>query len=235
MQIEVFNLFIAVIRPIFLFGFWEWKFLRKRLVPVFLKIMEDFYETLGLGRNASRKAIFKAYQHLALQYHPERNTKDTEEEFVQVNKAYQVLGDQAVKKWYDKLYDQYFLEKAIDLDDSEEAKGQAKINEAIQKGIEKGKAYSPYGIFSRKVFRQAIWESIYGFIVMLISGIAVGGSIGFLMIFAGIYCLVNFRDQTNMIGGSISIIAGILFIWWKLRILGQYQSEKERKGWELGF
>lgn len=131
--------------------------------------MEDFYQTLGLNREASKREIFKAYQKLALYFHPERNSaKSAEKQFVEVNKAYQVLGNKAVKKWYDPLHDKYLINKELKLTPSEESKGQEKVNEAIQKGEKKGKAYSPYSIFSKKVIGKGIWEGFIGFVALII-------------------------------------------------------------------
>jgi molecular chaperone DnaJ len=65
----------------------------------------DYYEILGVKRDADEKAIKKAYRKLALQHHPDRNPGDkaSEEKFKEVSEAYEVLAD-AEKR---RLYDQY--------------------------------------------------------------------------------------------------------------------------------
>ncbi|HJV44605.1 MAG TPA: molecular chaperone DnaJ [Bacillota bacterium] len=64
----------------------------------------DYYEVLGLGRDASADDIKKAYRKLARQYHPDVNkAADAEEKFKEVKEAYDILSDPQKKP----LYDQY--------------------------------------------------------------------------------------------------------------------------------
>ncbi len=66
---------------------------------------KDYYETLGVARNASDEDIKKAFRKLARQYHPDvaKNKKQAEEKFKEINEAYEVLGDSARRKCYDEL------------------------------------------------------------------------------------------------------------------------------------
>ncbi len=65
----------------------------------------DYYEVLGVDRDADEAAIKKAYRKLAVQYHPDKNPDDpsAEEKFREVTEAYEVLRDPDKRK----LYDQY--------------------------------------------------------------------------------------------------------------------------------
>ncbi|MEF3254956.1 MAG: molecular chaperone DnaJ [Deferribacterales bacterium] len=65
---------------------------------------KDYYEILGVNRNATEIEIKKAYRKLALQYHPDRNQgdKEAEEKFQEINEAYSVLIDPQKRAQYDQ-------------------------------------------------------------------------------------------------------------------------------------
>src|SRR5438105_2764038 len=65
----------------------------------------DYYETLGVKRNASEDEIKKAYRKLARQYHPDRNPGDKQAEthFKEVQDAYDVLSDKTKRQQYDRF------------------------------------------------------------------------------------------------------------------------------------
>lgn len=65
---------------------------------------KDYYETLGVKRDASEAEIKSAYRKLARKYHPDVNkTKEAEEKFKEINEAYEVLGDKQKRSRYDSL------------------------------------------------------------------------------------------------------------------------------------
>lgn len=65
---------------------------------------KDYYELLGIDRNASIDEIKKAYKKLALKYHPDKNpgNKEAEEKFKEIAGAYEVLSDSDKKAAYDR-------------------------------------------------------------------------------------------------------------------------------------
>ena len=64
----------------------------------------DYYEILGLDRDASPEDIKKAFRRLAMQYHPDRNKEDgAEARFKEIGEAYEVLSDSEKRAAYDRF------------------------------------------------------------------------------------------------------------------------------------
>lgn len=68
------------------------------------KERRDYYEVLGVNKDASEEEIKKAFRKLAVKYHPDKNKddKNAEEKFKEINDAYQILGDKEKREKYDK-------------------------------------------------------------------------------------------------------------------------------------
>lgn len=80
---------------------------------------KDYYQILGLGKDASLEAIKRAFRKLALKYHPDKNpgSGEAEEKFKELNEAYAVLSDPGKKAHYDRLgatnFHQHFTREDI--------------------------------------------------------------------------------------------------------------------------
>lgn len=65
----------------------------------------DYYEVLGVKRDAEEAEIKKAYRRIAMKYHPDRNSddKDAEEKFKEASEAYEILSDEQKRAAYDRM------------------------------------------------------------------------------------------------------------------------------------
>lgn len=63
---------------------------------------KNYYEILGVPKNASDDEVKQAYRKLAHQYHPDKNRGD-DKKFKEINEAYQVLGNREKREQYDKF------------------------------------------------------------------------------------------------------------------------------------
>jgi len=68
---------------------------------------KDYYQVLGVAKNASQAEVKKAYRKLAQRYHPDANAGSTEaeERFKEISAAYDVIGDEEKRKHYDQVRD----------------------------------------------------------------------------------------------------------------------------------
>src|SRR3989304_8407473 len=64
----------------------------------------DYYDILGVARNASADEVKRAFRRLAMQYHPDRNPEPgAETRFKEINEAYEVLSDPEKRASYDRF------------------------------------------------------------------------------------------------------------------------------------
>ena len=81
----------------------------------------DYYEILGVSKDASEKEIKSAYRKLAKKYHPDLNPNDekAQEKFKEINEAYEVLSDAEKKKKYDTFGSSYDFSNGANFDPSQ--------------------------------------------------------------------------------------------------------------------
>lgn len=75
---------------------------------------KDYYEILGIDRQADADEIKKAYRKRALKFHPDRNPgdKEAENQFKELSEAYEVLGDPSKRSMYDQVGHQAFKQRS---------------------------------------------------------------------------------------------------------------------------
>ncbi|MGM0378585.1 MAG: molecular chaperone DnaJ [Bacillota bacterium] len=66
---------------------------------------KDYYDVLGVDKNADASELKRAYRKKAMKYHPDRNDgdKESEKKFQEINEAYEVLSDEEKRKMYDQF------------------------------------------------------------------------------------------------------------------------------------
>jgi len=64
--------------------------------------LPNYYEALGVPRDATQEEIKKKFRELAKKTHPDKTKEDSEEEMVKLNKAYEVLSDEELRGKYDR-------------------------------------------------------------------------------------------------------------------------------------
>ena len=66
--------------------------------------LPDYYEILGIKKDATAEQIKKSFRELAKKTHPDKTKEDSEQEMIKINKAYEILSDEESKEKYDRYF-----------------------------------------------------------------------------------------------------------------------------------
>ena len=119
----------------------------------------DYYEVLGVKKDADENTIKKAYRKLAKQYHPDSNAGDAgaEQKFKEVTEAYNVLSDKEKRKLYDRFghaaFDGSAPEGGYAAPETEPEPGLAALAEAVFMAL----AVEILAAIRSIILRAAIW------------------------------------------------------------------------------
>lgn len=116
--------------------------------------MADFYQMLGVSRDASQDEIQQAYRKLARRYHPDVNhDPGAEDRFKEVNEAYQVLSDPAARRRYDR-FGQDFRQIPEDYDE--------RVSAGVGGGFRGGHVRRDVGGFDNSDLFDDLFGSFFG-------------------------------------------------------------------------
>lgn len=134
----------------------------------------DYYEILGVNKNASQEEIKKAYRKLAMQYHPDRYTdeqqkKEATEKFKEISEAYAVLSDETKRAQYDRFghagfenYTQEDIFRGANFDDFEDLFSSFGIGGGFEDIFNTifGKRYKDYKDYGKKYTIEDVGEDL---------------------------------------------------------------------------
>lgn len=110
-----------------------------RLIHGTAPVLKDYYETLGVSRNATQSELKKAFYALAKKHHPDMNKDDPEAEkkFQEINRAYEVLKDEEQRAAYNQLgHDAYEQSKGFGGADPSRGPGFSPFEDMFSSGFE---------------------------------------------------------------------------------------------------
>ncbi|MCW9705791.1 J domain-containing protein [Fodinibius salsisoli] len=200
--------------------------------------MENYYEILGIKRDANIEGIKKAYRKLALKYHPDKNPdKSATEKFIEITEAYEVLSDESNRKIYTELFDKYY---PVNKENQYSEYGNIESNETFRHwknvGQEKAKQYSEMSFqdFANKALGEIKFHGDH---------IAKIGCISYIFLFGGasmiLLPLFASDEWKNRVGGDVGItymffmVLGCILLYFGLpafkSLVGDYKEEAQNR------
>lgn len=163
--------------------------------------INNYYKILGLGYKFTELALLNKYLKTA------RTALATEnkEELIRARMGYEVLRDETVTQEYNRIYRKYILKEELNFPTVRE---QQMIN-AIQSKEKLGSEIAMQVIQERESFRTHFLKFLFLFVVVDLSKIFTLGISGISLISVGLFVLLTFNDQTNLIGSGLLILAGL--------------------------
>ena len=176
--------------------------------------MKNYYEILNLNRNATTEEIREAYRKLAFKYHPDRNKEsDTNERFLEISEAYEILKDSEKRKNYNK----YFYNNDFSLKENIEKQKRDAENKAKE-----------YSHMSYEKFEFNIQEEMK----VLFNYVPNFGCLFFLIIgfFVSVYFFIKISSENpdlTFVGLINILVYGGIAIWLYNKFGKSYKKDRE--------
>ena len=174
----------------------------------------DYYEVLGVSRNASLDEIKKAYRKLAIEFHPDKNkgSKRAENKFKNISEAYDTLSNERERALYDEIT---FGETYSNFED------------ANQKS---DLDFNYYGTNSKNKKNKLIKGIVFFFIIFYLICLIIGSNLGVIFIID----IINKYTVLYIPSGSILgiilhfvlIIVGYLILYGLIKLIYKYFNSK---------
>jgi len=166
--------------------------------------MKNYYQILGIKREAGADEIKKAYRKHALLYHPDKNKfNNTHEQFIKITEAYEILSNEINRKKYDILYTKFYINSEELTNENIES-----FAEWEQKGNEKAQEYAKksYNDFI-KIINELTFHALNYAKIGCIGGIFI--FLGILWIIAPIIIIATSNLSDVAIPAILSFFMGV--------------------------